>query len=220
MELTPNFNQNISVGNAVGAVAGPKTLGIVQYQIPCLAAQTISGTVKGQIRASESNATADAFLQTVIKVWDPVGNSFRGTLLGINGTPSTEIDTSSMNRKVPNGWSGSGTSLSSLAVSAGDILVVEMGATINEVTAIGRTIATSAFANGNTSTWVDLPEDETDTSSVKSAWIEFSQNIVFKKTIVPMHGPRQGAYMKKIVPVYKSSNPLAGQLWPRGSRVI
>ena len=142
-----------------------------QYVSDQLQAQTISGTVKGQIRTMESAAAADFMRAIVIKVVSGDGGTVRGTLLSHFPVALTasEYPTIMANRYFP-----SSLALSSVAAQKGDRIVIEVG------TRAFNTLSTSYTATHNfgDNSDADLPEDES-TVAAYNPWIEFSQNIAF-----------------------------------------
>ena len=210
----PYDNDNLGL-SVIKSVSGSRSLGIVQYCLPGLAAQTISGTVKGQCRGNESNADADAYLDVIIKIWDPVGGTFRGTLKNFTGS-GNELSTSTTNRFLP----VAGTSLSSVTAQQGDWLIIEYGAAGTGLLT-PRTLQCN-FANQSTNT-ADLPEDEIDTSSVKNSWIEFSQTLQFKQTMDLADADFKDStdifdkYYVRINTGPNENPQIVGQTWPRGA---
>lgn len=209
------------------AVSGPYNVLIAQFCLPGLAAQTITGDVKGQARFDISSVAGDASVQTVIRVWDPATSTFRGTLLSahssapnlVAGTEGYEIVATSENRKVPSGWSGTGAALSSLAVQSGDWLVVEIGGFFTDPSVVTRTINMhQELTYGVT----ELPEDETTTSD-NLPWLEFSSTLTFNHVIKVARGDGAGAVTRRTVPIRHAVSPAgaavptAGQVWPRGA---
>lgn len=190
---------------------------LAQLSIPLLAEQTISGTMKGQIRALESLAAADMHLLLHVRVVG-LDATERGTLyssssnastsVGSAGSDTYELDTTATNRKLPPGWSGSGVSLSSVDAQNNDLLVIEVGyrATNTVSTSYTGTIHLGSLSSS------DLPEDETDTTD-KQPWIELSHDLLLldgarlplEERILYLGGGGQ------------ASVPLVGQTWPRGS---
>ncbi len=144
-----------------------------------LAAQTISGTVKGQIRTSEENADADYRAQVVIRVVSEDGSSVIGTLLAADGSAlSSEFAVTTLtNRKFPLAAVSPAT-LSSLAVSEGDRIVVEIGNRSHN----SHTTNRQALFNLGSAPTTDLAEDET-TTTANRPWIEFSDDITFANEI-------------------------------------
>lgn len=135
-----------------------------------LAAQTISGNFKGQIRGSESNGAMDGTAAIGIWVVKPDGSS-RGTLLVITAAAlagSNEYTTSLVNHNHL-----VSTALSSLAVSDGDRLVIEIGCKQNGVSS-NRNVSHSFGSDSGT----DLPEDQTATAA-NNPWIEFANTLSF-----------------------------------------
>jgi hypothetical protein len=184
---------------------------------PGLAAQTITGNLKGIIRCHESIASADMSTQMVVRVYDPVTETFRGTLLAANSyalsatvdTQGYELTTVTTQRRWPSGWSGSGDALTSVDAEKGDWLVVELGFRGRELSVSTRTFTMGLRQNfGDT----DAPEDETTVTTTLSSWLEFSQTLAFANVMVPE--PYDGyrtirTFAEGVVP------PTTGQTWPR-----
>jgi hypothetical protein len=139
-----------------------------------LAAQTITGTVKGQIRWSETATDADFDAQLVIRVIAPDG-TVRGTLLAAHSSAlSSEFVTADTNRKVPLA-ALSPVTLSSVVCQDGDLLVVEVGYRAYNTTTTSKGGRISWGSNGSG----DYAEDETSTSGTLNPWLEFSSNLSF-----------------------------------------
>lgn len=137
-----------------------------------LAAQTISGTVKGQFRAVISATLSSINTQVVITVVDPAGNIL-ATLL--SATPgNADITTTSTNRMTP-----PSTAFTSYTCHTGDRIVIEIGM-VRSVATNART-GTIVFGQGVSST--DEPEDNTTTTTTMNGWMEFSNTIIFNKGI-------------------------------------
>lgn len=171
-------------GRGTNAIAASGTSGhftAVHREIsPPLAAQTISGTFKGQRRCNEA-ATGDNFtLAVAIKVIQSDGTD-RGVLLAVSASDNTsatppEMATSGTNRRCLDSSESASLTLSSVDASAGDRIVIEWGF---------RQASTST--NNGTISWgsdviSDLPEDDTDTG-VKNNWGEFSGTIAWESGI-------------------------------------
>ena len=201
------------VGNLLSAI----------WVVPCLAAQTIAGTVSGMARGFESNAAMDAGAQLVIRAFDPVTNNIRGTLLAPNNYSSisavadavgNEWSTGQQHRRFPSGWSGAGESLTSTDVEDGDCLSIEWG---------------SRFLNTSTTpysvTMVFTCSSATDQAvgdgaiGTNSHWIEFSQTINFLREAVAVGGLVNQTDYPDVIGVDQPEEGvlLAGQLWPRGA---
>lgn len=149
----------------------------VQYVSEPISAATITGTVKGIIRVSESVATNDCRAQLVIKVVSNDGTVERGTLLAENASAlSNEYATTLTNRKFPLNWTAPGTSLSSVAALDGDRIVIEIGTRFHAATAA----ITASYRVGDAAT-SDCAENETATSD-NNGWIELSQDLTFTRT--------------------------------------
>ena len=141
-----------------------------QYVSEPLAAQTISGTVKSYLRGFRSPGVTQK-AQLSIRVCNNAGSSFTGTLLtlGEYGGGTQFNNTTLRNKDYLDG-----DTLSSLAVNAGDRLVIELGS----LSAFASDGASNATLNFGDNSGTDLPEDET-TTAANNPWIEFSMNINF-----------------------------------------
>lgn len=147
----------------------------VQQVIGPLAAQTIGGYVRGQMKAVESNAAANHRAQLLIWACAPDGSTSRGTLLAMDtGSIVEEFDASTAtNRRFPMAWLDQGATLSSTAVIEGDFLVVEWGLREENTASNART---ATFTYSDTS-GADLDWDDVLDTGADSPWIEFSQEI-------------------------------------------
>lgn len=144
---------------------------------PLLGAQTISGTVKGIIRAAQSFSSADFQAQLVVKVVSNDGLTVRGTLLAADSTTALGAPefptTTTMNRRFPMGAGVGGVAVTPVNALSGDRIVIEVGAekySAGTARFYGLTLGTSAAS--------DTPDDETTTAAL-DPWIEFSQALVF-----------------------------------------
>jgi len=143
-----------------------------QYVSDPVAGQTISGTVKAQIRAQESNNAANFNRAIVIYVVSNDGATVRGTLLSILGGGSEYSNSALTNRNFP-----ASTALSSVTAQNGDRIVIEIGTDSTNTSTTNRT-ATHSFGDDSST---DLPEDET-TKSADNPWVEFSGDIIFPRS--------------------------------------
>lgn len=217
---------DFGTGMSKSVATNPSNILAMQAILPNLRAQTITGNVKGQAKFDESAAALDASVQTCIRVLSRDGTTVRGTLLSLDttgaisgtaGTAGYEISTSTTNRKVPTGWSGSGAALTSVTSQNGDMLVVEIG--IRAFTAATGGTATFTTNFGQTT---DLAEDETSTNT-NNSWIEFSNNISYgvantRLGGVLANGQRVTTVSKIQATDVQRMRPRRGQLWPRGGR--
>jgi hypothetical protein len=147
---------------------------VAQFISEPISAQTISGTVKGQIRVSEANADADYKAQIVIWVMKPDGTS-RGTLLAKDTSAlSSEFVTSLTNRKFPLAAVSPAT-LTNVTSVAGDRIVVEVGYRSHNSHTTARN-GSFRFGSAGAS---DLAENETATTE-DNPWIELSGTITFE----------------------------------------
>lgn len=148
---------------------------VAQFITPPLAAQTVSGNVKGIIRALESATGNDMRAQMLIRVigWD--GVTFRGTLLAHDASALTsEFAATLTNRKFPLNWTAPGAALTPVACQAGDRIVVEVGYRSH----VATLSITGTLEFGDQSV-TDLAEDEVGTTQ-NNPWVEFSNDLVFE----------------------------------------
>lgn len=140
----------------------------IVFVSPPLRSQTISGTVKCQVAATESNADDNCRGLLEIYLVKSTGQ-FRATLLtmGQHG-PATEYHTSLRNKSLADG-----DILQNTPVLDGDRIVVVLGHTDNS-----GTTPNGSFEILDISGADDFPEDETDTAT-KVPWIEFSGELQF-----------------------------------------
>ncbi len=147
-----------------------------RHVIGPLQAQTISGTVKGQMRGSENNAGANGTLAIAIKIITPAGAD-RGVLLAATASTGTatppEFSTSLINRRMQNAAASFAPGLTSQSATAGDYLVIEWG--FRAATTTSRNIV---LVLGDDSV-SDLGENETATAA-DNPWIEFSGDLLFE----------------------------------------
>lgn len=161
---------------ASGTQIGPWTPGDFaldrQYVSDPMEAQTISGVIRCQISSREHAATDNVFTRMKIFVVDNAGTTVRGTILafGAYGQTGTELlDTGFRNKT----WAEND-ALTSLAVLAGDRLVIELGYT--------DTTGTTPEA---TSRWgaadqAELTTNSETTTTAFTPWIEFSHTVQFQ----------------------------------------
>lgn len=163
---TTGANTSLTVDNSSSTAS---TL-FVRYVSEPLAAQTISGNVRGQIRMNLSSATGcTAIPKIVVTVVDILGN-IRATLF--NGTSGATAITSTMTNR----FSPASAALTSFACNTGDRIVFEIGI----VRTAGTTSRTGNIAFGYTSGGTDLPVDQTTTAG-NNPWIEISNAVTFNR---------------------------------------
>jgi hypothetical protein len=149
-----------------------------QYVSDPIAAQTIIGTVKGQVRGYEGNANHDSVSAIGIRIVSNNGATVRGTLEAI--TYPTLLATNEYGLSIANRYTPiSSTALSSVTAQSGDRIVIEIG-----YHRYGTTPAGSSTLNFGDNGAIDLPEDQTTTSATMEPWIEFSQDIIFPSVTV------------------------------------
>ena len=180
----------------------PSVQGLAQFISDPIAAQTISGIIKGQLFAQELNTVTKSMMcrAIIIRVFNNDFTVERGILLEDIPTSlesefaGTWMDTLYINRKCPPPMT-----LNPVACQDGDRIVVELGITCfapntppNPGADIPQQDAFGVIATYNCG--IDLPEDESQRGlliqnlneapegsllSVFNPWIEFEQDIVF-----------------------------------------
>jgi hypothetical protein len=176
---TLNKNETAITGVSVpeNSATSPYDVLIRQYVSEALQAQTISGTVKGQLCAHEQG-NYDHCRAILIRVFSGDGATERGTLYSeFPESIAGEFYQSALGGR--NIYFPASTSVSDVEAQAGDRIVIEIGY---------RSFNTST-SNWYSGFWLgdngatDLPENETDTNESKVPWIEFSQDITFLSSI-------------------------------------
>lgn len=171
-------------GTAMQMQAAPNETGannrdilLRQYLFGPLAAQTLAGTVKGQIRAKagwSSNGSTywdHGRAQMLVKVVAGDG-SLRATALAMTSASTPEFDISAhVNARFPQGWSGAGATLTGVDIKRGDFLVLEIG--LRRSLTGGQVYSELVFGDSAAG---DLAEDEADTDP-DNPWVEFSANL-------------------------------------------
>lgn len=163
-------------GTGTGSALNSKHL-VRQYVYGPIAAQTFSGTFKGQVRVSESASSTDHRACVAVTVVAP-GGTVRGTVFANSTTtaanPAGEYPFAQgqVNRKHP--WvSQSPASCAAIAASDGDYIVFEFG-TNGANTSTNNRFVTLTFGDDSAT---DLAEDET-TTTADNPWIEFTMDIL------------------------------------------
>jgi len=165
---------SVAVAAILNVPAGAVDIAIAQFiSAPLSGNQTISGAIKGQIRALESSGTGDLDPQCVIRVLSNDGTTVRGTLIASDTSGlGHEFNTALRNVKYPKGGSTTPTSVNALD---GDRLCIEVGYRKHESATTSRTGTLSFGDNAGT----DLAEDET-TTTANDPWFEFADTLTFQ----------------------------------------
>lgn len=172
------FAETVNTLTATGTTTDGHFVAHTRFISDKLTAQTISGTVKGQAACRAAGGGGPLNTTAIgIKVIKP-DNSDRGVLLAVTGsdqaaTPPQWDSSNEVNRQFQDVSENTSISLSSLGVSAGDRIVVELGFyQINGTT--GNHSIEICASNARS----DLGENNTDNTDL-DPWIEFSDDIVF-----------------------------------------
>ncbi len=156
-----------------------------------IAAQTISGTVKGQIRAQEDASTDNATVALALVVVSNNCDTLRGVLLETSASDNTGATppemvvtpTTATNRQFQDGAENTSLTLSSVTTYAGDRIAAYLG--FRETRNSSTATATLVFGDDGAA---DLAEDNTDTDA-DNPWFEFSQTITSEEGTGPAQAP-------------------------------
>jgi hypothetical protein len=181
--LKQNTGSAMTTKTEATGTTSPTFRAMFRFVIGPLKAQSISGTVKAQIRGAESNAGANANPAISIKIIKPDGTD-RAILCGANPTPiaadangvGNEFVTTLTNAKFLTSAEATPISLTTQSATLGDFLVIEIG--FRSATTTTRNIDLSYGNNSAT----DLPED-TSTTAANNPWVEFSGTIDFAQDV-------------------------------------
>ncbi len=151
-----------------------------QYISEPLAAQTISGTVKGQVRGRATNAPARCIAFRLCKV-STDGSTVTEIIArttaadaNISTPPSFGTGATPENRRLETSPGNTfSITVPSTSISAGEYLLLEIGSRSGSNSS-PRTV-TMVFGDDN---GTDLPEDET-TTAANNPWVEFTYTITF-----------------------------------------
>lgn len=161
---SPMATSTVNMKNVVDA----DTL-VTQYVFGPLKAQTISGTIKGQIQGRHDSGLLDTRAQLLVKVVSADGGTVRGTLLPMDtGALSSEFVAVLRNRMFPRGGAQA---LTNVAAQKGDWIVLEVGVRQHGT----YTLHTASLRYGEAAA-NDLAEDESDADD-DAPWFEFSMDI-------------------------------------------
>jgi hypothetical protein len=154
----------------------PTARAMLRYVIGPLEGQSITGTVKGQMLALESNAGANASLALAVKIIQPDGTD-RAVLLaqtaGDSAAGGVELATGSLTNARFLNASEANPTLTTQSATRGDYLVIEIG--FRSATGTTRNISLRYGDTGST----DLTDGNTSETTDNVPWIEFSDDITF-----------------------------------------
>jgi hypothetical protein len=174
---------DLSITDGVGAAA---TFLMRQWVSDPISAQTVSGTVKGQMRFMDD--TLGAYFDTTdicLKVVSNDGTTLRGTLLALGSYKAANDFTQTRTNRML----ADGDALSSVVAETDDRLVIEVG-----VTASTLTLDVIATCSNGDDSGTDFAEDETATAA-NNPWIEFSGTITFSQSTSPSAVSSVGAVL-------------------------
>lgn len=191
-----NISVLAEVTDPEGTATSPYDVLLRQFISDPLAAQTISGTVKGQIKCRESSDANDMSRALCIRVCSNDGTTIRGTLL--NDFPESLTSEfkygGTENRNFP-----PSTALSSVSASDGDRLLIELG--YRSFNVLSGALRYGYLTTGDDAA-SDLPEDETATDDY-SPWIEFSATLTFQYNRIEIY-----QVMAEIMYTASATNPI------------
>lgn len=166
----------ITIGNTISWANTAQTKALDrQFVSRELRAQTISGSVSGQLMVREYAGTDNvSVIITKMSIVSGDGTVVRGVLLPLGSYSTTAEFVNNATHR--NKTIANADSLSSVTVQNGDRIVVEIG---YSNTSAGTSPQASAKW-GDTGGTSDLPTNETQTSN-GCGWIEFTADILFKR---------------------------------------
>lgn len=149
-----------------------------QYVSGKLAAQSLSGNIKGQFQCLEANANNNLTITLVVKVISADGSTTRATLLAIT-RDGTEANTSLRNLIFASA------ALSSYTCVDGDRLLIEVGLAGSSGPAAGGVQGHNGSIRwGCSASSGDLAENDTETGTTFRPWVEISNTWTFLDTPV------------------------------------
>lgn len=152
-----------------------------QYVSAAISAQTISGTVKAQMRALKN--TADPLNDAMgMRVVSNDGTTVTGTFLAVASYKATAMNTALRNKTYADG-----DTITSVTANANDRIVIELGGREPSGDVVGGQI------NFGDDSGTDLAEDET-TTTANNPWVEFSATITFATSGPPTGFASWAAY--------------------------
>lgn len=156
-------------GKSTGSVSGSGLYPVNRmYVTDPLAAQTVTGTIKGYLLGKKSAASALRFI--LVKRWSNDGLTMKSYFIGVYAT-SLDLVNSYTNRGCPTpAYSFTQT------FDYGDRMTFEIG---YYKTGTAACAMYDLYGDNGAS---DLPENETSTDQAASPWIEFSQSLSFLGT--------------------------------------
>ena len=187
-EVSTNLDRRIMVTTRISSAMTNKTSvgnsGLAnqqilrQYHSAALAAQTLSGTLKGQFRGSTTavGATCPCVSLSKCNSDGSVVTSIIAPTQAADATTNAPpaFDTTITNRKFETTPADTFLlTVPSTSIDDGDFLLLELG--IHENNGNGARTATIVFGDDS---GTDLPEDET-TTAANNPWAEFSADIIF-----------------------------------------
>lgn len=167
-------NTALGLGTEIGPIANSEQHLDRNYVSAPLAAQTISGSVSGQLLSVCMGGPTALRCRTEIYVVSEDGATLRGVLLSLGASGSTNYINRNDIRNLT--WFSEALD-ASVDAEAGDRLVVSFGYRNYNTTAL-----TAQSKYGDPTATSDLPVDETTTSD-GDGWIEFSQTLTFGPTV-------------------------------------
>jgi hypothetical protein len=177
--LTAPGASNATIGGSVTETGAAHYAWVKQFISPALAAQTISGTFSLVCDFNESNVLHNMNPHIFIYVWKADDSGSRGTLYAV-ASSTLEADTTNGSLQT---FTFASYTLSSLAISAGDRIVVELMAYDN---------------NTKTSAYSHIVGLNGAAASGYESYIEFSMNIAFPSSVGQIQ--KSSAGRVKIIP--------------------
>lgn len=176
--VTTRISSAMTTKDGAGTLNDAEEQLLRQYISSPLGAQTLSGTIKGQVRCTQNLGDGAFALAIRVAKCNSDGSSVT-EILAVTYT-ATGVDTkppwfvaSLTNRRFEEGTDDFNLNLASTGISAGDFLIVEIG-----VADRNNTVERFGQISFGDDSGTDLAEDET-TTAANNPWVEFSADIVF-----------------------------------------
>lgn len=183
--VTTRINSAMTTKSGVGDTNINVDQLLRQYISAGLAAQTLSGTIKGNMRMV-SSAIGNGVLAVRVAKCASDGSGVTEILAiqfsSDTGAAPPATAASLTNRRLEQGSNDFSLDLTSTSFSAGDRLIVELG--YRDLSSNAARIVSTNFGDDAAS---DLPEDET-TTTADNPWVEFSADITFSGSTPTVDG--------------------------------
>lgn len=175
-------NTALTSRTTAGGTTSGRAYGVMRYVFGPVQAVQISGTLNVVMRASESNAAANATMSCALKIIQP-GGSDRAVLIAQTASDSAttpyEFTTTLSSRRFYDVSENRPVTMTAQTPTAGDYLVLEIGFRYGSTTSYNIVLA-----HGDPINTAQLPNSDGDTNAY-IPWAEFSNAIPWLETPLP-----------------------------------